>query len=163
MRMKFPRHLWTGEWRLESEQAREAAEEEAARVRAARAAAERDRAAATPTGPAPRTIRLSTAAAIALAAAAIAGGAFAAGAIVNGGGSEKAQPLPAVAGKPVQPGRGRTPAGKIYSAASPAVVSIRTDVGSGTGFLIDDKGTLVTNAHVVGNADRVVVKFGPDG
>jgi putative serine protease PepD len=161
--MKFPRHLWTGEGRLESEQAREAAEEEAARVRAARAAAERDRAAATPTGPAPRTIRLSTAAAIALAAAAIAGGAFAAGAIVNGGGSEKAQPLPAVAGKPVQPGRGRTPAGKIYSAASPAVVSIRTDVGSGTGFLIDDKGTLVTNAHVVGNADRVVVKFGPDG
>jgi S1-C subfamily serine protease len=163
MRMKFPRHLWTGEWRLESEQAREAAEEEAARIRAARAAADRERAAAKPTGPAPRTIRLSTAAAIALAAAAIAGGAFAAGAILNGGGDNKAQPLPAVAGKPVQPGRGRSPAGKIYSAASPAVVSIRTDVGSGTGFLIDDKGTLVTNAHVVGNADRVVVKFGPDG
>ena len=35
MAMKFPRHLWTGEWRLESEQAREAAEEEAARRRAA--------------------------------------------------------------------------------------------------------------------------------
>ena len=43
------------------------------------------------------------------------------------------------------------------------MVSIRTDVGSGTGFLIDSNGTLVTNAHVVGNADRVVVKFGPDG
>jgi hypothetical protein len=39
MAMKFPRHLWTGEWRLESEQAREAAEEEAARRRAALAAA----------------------------------------------------------------------------------------------------------------------------
>src|SRR5919197_1895285 len=162
MRMKLPRHLWTGEWRLESEQAREAAEEEAARRRAARAAAERDRAAAGPTGAPPRTIRLSTAAAIALAAAAIAGGAFAAGAILNGG-SDKAQPLPAVAGKPVQPGRAKTPAGKIYAQASPAVVSIRTDVGSGTRFLIDRGGTLVTNAHVVGNADRVVVKFGADG
>ena len=54
-------------------------------------------------------------------------------------------------------------AGKIYDQASPAVVSIRTDAGSGTGFLIDRNGTLVTNAHVVGNADRVVVKFGPDG
>src|SRR5919197_1150899 len=162
MRMKLPRHLWTGEWRLESEQAREAAEEEAARRRAARAAAERDRAAAGPTGAPPRTIRLSTAAAIALAAAAIAGGAFAAGAILKGG-DDKAQPLPAVSGKPVQPGRGKTPAGKIYAQASPAVVSIRTDVGSGTGFLIDGNGTLVTNAHVGGSADRVVVKFGSDG
>jgi S1-C subfamily serine protease len=162
MRMKFPRHLWTGEWRLESEQAREAAEEEAARRRAARDAAERERAAAGPTGAPPRTIRLSAAAAIALAAAAIAGGAFAAGAILHGG-EDKAQPLPAVSGKPVQPGRGKTPAGKIYAAASPAVVSIRTDVGSGTGFLIDRSGTLVTNAHVVGSADRVVVKFGTDG
>jgi putative serine protease PepD len=160
--MKFPRHLWTGEWRLESEQAREAAEEEAARRRAARDAAERERAAAGPTGAPPRTIRLSTAAAVALAAAAIAGGAFAAGAILHGG-EDKAQPLPAVSGKPVQPGRGKTPAGKIYAQASPAVVSIRTDVGSGTGFLVDRNGTLVTNAHVVGSADRVVVKFGPDG
>jgi putative serine protease PepD len=163
MKMKFPRHLWTGEWRLEAEQAREAAEEEAARRRAARAAAERDRAAAgDQAGAPPRTIRLSTAAAVALAAAAIAGGAFAAGAIVKGG-DDHAQPLPAVAGKPVQPGRGKTQAGKIYAQASPAVVSIRTDVGSGTGFLIDTDGTLVTNAHVVGTADRVIVKFGPDG
>jgi putative serine protease PepD len=163
MAMRFPRHLWTGEWRLESEQAREAAEEEAARLRAARAAAERDRAAAgDQAGAPPRTIRLSTAAAVALAAAAIAGGAFAAGTILKGG-DDHVQPLPAVAGKPVQPGRAKTPAGKIYAQASPAVVSIRTDVGSGTGFLIDTKGTLVTNAHVVGSAARVVVKFGPDG
>jgi putative serine protease PepD len=155
--------LWTGEWRLESERAREAAEEEAARLRAARAAAERERAAAGPSGAPPRTIKLSTAGAIALAAAAIAGGAFAAGALIDGGGDNKAQPLPAVAGKPIQAGRAKTPAGKIYAAASPAVVSIRTDVGSGTGFLIDDKGTLVTNAHVVGSASRVVIKFGSDG
>jgi S1-C subfamily serine protease len=163
MNMKFPRHLWTGEWRLESEQAREAAEEEAARRRAARAAAERERAAAGPSGAPPRSIRLSTAAAVALAAAAVAAGAFAAGALLNGGSNDKPQPLPAVSGKPVQPGRGKTPAGKIYAAASPAVVSIRTDAGSGTGFLVDNRGTLVTNAHVVGNSDRVVVKFGSNG
>jgi S1-C subfamily serine protease len=164
MAMKFPRHLWTGEWRLESEQAREAAEEEAARRRAALAAAERERAAAggEPSGALPRTIRLKTVAAVALVAAAIAGGAFAAGALLHD--DAKVAPLPAVSGKPVTPDKGRlSPAGKIYALASPAVVSIRTDVGSGTGFLIDRDGTLVTNAHVVGNADRVVVKFGPDG
>ena len=162
MAMKFPRHLWTGEWRLESEQAREAAEEEAARRRAAAAAAERERAAAGETaGAPPRTIRLRTVAAVALVAAAIAGGAFAAGALLNG--DPTVQPLPAVSGKAVAPDKGQSVAGKIYDQASPAVVSIRTDSGSGTGFLIDRKGTLVTNAHVVGNADRVVVKFGTDG
>ena len=162
MAMKFPRHLWTGEWRLESEQAREAAEEEAARRRAALAAAERERAAAgETTGAPPRTIRLRTAAAVALVAAAIAGGAFAAGALLHD--DPKVQPLPAVSGKPVAPDKNQSRAGKIYDQASPAVVSIRTDSGSGTGFLIDRKGTLVTNAHVVGTADRVVVKFGSDG
>ena len=161
MAMKFPRHLWTGEWRLESEQAREAAEEEAARRRAALAAAERDRAAAQPAGAPPRTIRLKTAAAVALVAAAVAGGAFAAGALLHD--DNNVQPLPAVSGKPIAPDKNQSRAGKIYAQASPAVVSIRTDVGSGTGFLIDTNGTLVTNAHVVGNADRVVVKFGPDG
>jgi putative serine protease PepD len=160
--MKFPRHLWTGEWRLESEQAREAAEEEAARRRAAYAAAERERAAAGEKAGAPhRTIRLRTVAAVALVAAAIAGGAFAAGALLHD--DQNVQPLPAVSGKPVAPDKGASVAGKIYDKASPAVVSIRTDSGSGTGFLIDRKGTLVTNAHVVGNADRVVVKFGTDG
>ncbi|MGZ8632673.1 MAG: S1C family serine protease [Solirubrobacteraceae bacterium] len=147
--MKFPRHLWTGEWRLESEQAREAAEEEAARRRAAYAAAERERAAAGETaGAQPRTIRLRTVAAVALVAAAIAGGAFAAGALLHD--DPNVQPLPAVSGKPVAPDKGESVAGKIYDQASPAVVSIRTDSGSGTGFL-------------VGNADRVVVKFGTDG
>ncbi|HMI69564.1 MAG TPA: hypothetical protein VK510_06175, partial [Solirubrobacteraceae bacterium] len=68
--MRSPRHLWTGEWRLESDQAREAAEEEAARRRAARAAAERA-AAANRTGAPPRALGLRTAAAIALAAGAV--------------------------------------------------------------------------------------------
>jgi S1-C subfamily serine protease len=149
MKMKFPRHLWTGEWRLESEQAREAAEEEAARRRAAREIAERDRAAARAAGAPPRSIRLRTVAAVACrrgdrgrrlrrrrAAARRSQGPAA----------------PAVSGKPVAPDKGQSRAGKIYDQASPAVVSIRTDVGSGTGFLIDRNGTLVTNAHVVGSA-----------
>jgi putative serine protease PepD len=164
MAMRSPRHLWTGEWRLESDQAREAAEEEAARRRAARAAAEREReAAAARTGAPQRSLGLKAAGAIALAAGAVAAGAFAAGALLNNDDPAAPQPLPAVSGKPVQPDKGQTQAGKIYAQASPAVVSVRTPSGSGTGFLVDNDGTLVTNAHVVGNSDRVVVKFGQDG
>jgi S1-C subfamily serine protease len=50
----------------------------------------------------------------------------------------------------------------IYKAASPAVVSIRTDSGSGTGFVVDTDGTIVTNAHVVGDSDQVEVQFADD-
>src|SRR5215203_5189565 len=50
----------------------------------------------------------------------------------------------------------------IYRAASPAVVSIRTGGGSGTGFVVDTDGTIVTNAHVVGDSDRVQVQFADD-
>jgi putative serine protease PepD len=42
------------------------------------------------------------------------------------------------------------------------VVSIRTSVGSGTGFLIDGNGRIVTNSHVVGSNSRVLVRFGQD-
>jgi len=51
----------------------------------------------------------------------------------------------------------------VYAAASPSVVSVRTDSGSGTGFLVDRDGTIVTNAHVVGQASRVRVRFEDDG
>ena len=50
----------------------------------------------------------------------------------------------------------------IYKAASPAVVSIRTGGGSGTGFVVDKDGTIVTNAHVVGESDEVQVQFSDD-
>jgi S1-C subfamily serine protease len=51
----------------------------------------------------------------------------------------------------------------VYAAASPSVVSVRTGTGSGTGFLIDSDGTIVTNAHVVGDSDQVQVRFADDG
>jgi putative serine protease PepD len=51
----------------------------------------------------------------------------------------------------------------VYAAASPSVVSVRTGEGSGTGFLVDSDGTIVTNAHVVGNNSQVQVRFEDDG
>ena len=57
----------------------------------------------------------------------------------------------------------RTPIGAIYAKASPAVVSVRTRGATGTGWLYDRDGTLVTNAHVVGRSRQVAVRFGPNG
>jgi putative serine protease PepD len=94
---------------------------------------------------------------------ALAAGAFAAGSLLGGGGGDDAKPLPAVSSNPIQPRKGQTRAGAIYAKASPAVVSIRTTGGSGTGFLVDNDGTIVTNDHVVGNSPRVLVRFGPTG
>ena len=51
---------------------------------------------------------------------------------------------------------------KIYAKAGEAVVSVQANGGSGTGFLIDRDGTIVTNAHVVGSASQVKVRFDDD-
>jgi S1-C subfamily serine protease len=50
--------------------------------------------------------------------------------------------------------------GDIYRRAIASVVLIRTGGGEGSGFVIDDRGRIVTNAHVVGGARRVRVQFG---
>ena len=59
---------------------------------------------------------------------------------------------------------GESTARSVYAAASPAVVSVRAggSGGQGTGFLIDAQGTIVTNAHVVGDSRRAQVSFGKD-
>lgn len=48
---------------------------------------------------------------------------------------------------------------EIFSRFAPAVVSIRTNRGSGTGFLIDDLGTIATNHHVIAKAGSAQVKL----
>ncbi|MET0601813.1 MAG: trypsin-like peptidase domain-containing protein [Baekduia sp.] len=166
-----PKHIWSGSWEAESEEdARRRAEAEAQRL------AHPERAAA-PTAVHPTTTvaeedragfgRGRIAALATVTVLAVGGGAFAAGTLLDNDDGSKglARPaaLPAVSSKPITPARGQTRAGAIYEQDSPAVVSIKTSGGSGTGFLIDKEGTLVTNDHVVDTSTTVQVKFGTDG
>jgi putative serine protease PepD len=163
--MSPPKHIWSGRWQEESE--------EDARLRAEAEAERRARQAAAPANtpadaaPAPQRMGKGRLAAVAsVGVLAIGGAAFAAGTLLDGGssnGPSSPAALPAVASKPITPGRGQTRAGAIYAQASPAVVSVRTGTGTGTGFLVDDQGTLVTNDHVVESSKTVSVKFGTDG
>ncbi len=50
----------------------------------------------------------------------------------------------------------------IYENVSPGVVSIRTGDGQGSGFVVDMDGHIVTNFHVVQEADNIEVNF-PSG
>ena len=80
-------------------------------------------------------------------------------------GTDDAPPAPAAAQAPSDPAlspRQQGDVAAIYRAASPAVVSIRTESGSGTGFVVEKDGTIVTNAHVVGESDSVEVQFADD-
>jgi putative serine protease PepD len=174
--MKYPRHLWTGDWRSESEAVRSARSRERERARATAGPEGDGPEDATPAaeempGPPSRRSRTNTirlGAVLILAAIAV-GVAFAAGAIFGDGGNgsriagDDVKPLPAISGKPIKPTQGRTRAGTIYAMDSPAVVSLRTSEGSGTGFLIDTTGTLVTNPHLVGQAKGITVRFGQHG
>ena len=100
--------------------------------------------------------------AIGTAAGVLAGGAFLAGALTLKKDDEPkpASALPAAISGKVKPKPGQTRAGAVYAAASPAVVSVRAGNASGTAFLIDSKGTLVTNSHVVAGQSSVTVRFG---
>ena len=174
--MTSPKHLWSGDWRSESDRARDAAA--AAVPPSPPPAAAPDRAAAPgPEAPAPRAPRnprpprregppreprsaLSRVAVVAVLVLALSAAAFLVGKATSG--DDAPEPLASTTSTPVKPKRGQTQAGAIYSKASPAVVSVRTGSGAGTGFLIDSNGTVVTNAHVVGQSRRVTVRFGQD-
>jgi len=56
---------------------------------------------------------------------------------------------------------------QVYASASPSVVFVKSregsGVASGTGFVIDADGTIVTNAHVVAGSDNVQVRFEDNG
>jgi S1-C subfamily serine protease len=45
----------------------------------------------------------------------------------------------------------------VVKAVEPEVVQIQTNTGLGSGIVFDDRGDIVTNAHVVGDARRFVV------
>ena len=51
---------------------------------------------------------------------------------------------------------------RIYESAREGVVSVRAGSGTGTAFVVDRDGTLVTNAHVVGSSRTVQVQFADD-
>jgi putative serine protease PepD len=72
-----------------------------------------------------------------------------------------AQRAPAPASSALSP-RQQGDIAAIYRAASPAVVSVRAGSGSGTGFVVDTDGTVVTNAHVVGDSSQVELQFSDD-
>jgi S1-C subfamily serine protease len=65
-------------------------------------------------------------------------------------------PLAAAGGGPAPV----TDAGRVYLAVADGVVAVQVNGGSGTGFVIDKRGTIVTNAHVVGDSTTANVRFG---
>jgi len=103
----------------------------------------------------PAVIAASVASVLALSVGLV----FGAGVFDRGGDSDAV----VVGGKAGQAGS----AGKVYAAAGPAVVSVRVRQGgqqaSGTGFLVDADGSVVTNSHVVGEAERVTIRFDDSG
>ncbi|HEU0024996.1 MAG TPA: hypothetical protein VFQ12_10210, partial [Thermoleophilaceae bacterium] len=64
-----------------------------------------------------------------------------------------AAPLPAAAGGAASSAN----AGRVYAAVADGVVAVQVGGGSGTGFVIDERGTIVTNAHVVGESSQASV------
>ena len=65
---------------------------------------------------------------------------------------------------------GRLPANRIneiYDQVSDGVVSVQVarsgSAASGTGFVVDADGTIVTNAHVIGQAEQAQVRFDDNG
>src|SRR3954463_13261784 len=99
--MKFPRHIWSGDWWEESDRARQEAEEQAEALREAA----RLRAQANQPPPPPQEAvfkRRHKVLAVALVATAITLSAFSMGTLVGGGSNNTPDPLPAVSDKPLK-------------------------------------------------------------
>jgi putative serine protease PepD len=107
--------------------------------------------------PAPRSRRrLVPILALALAALALAVSAVA---LIGGGDDGQGDALLAAGGGRLAP----TQTGRVYQTAAPGVVSVQAGPASGSGFVVRDDGTIVTNAHVVSTAETARVSFGDSG
>ncbi len=115
-----------------------------------------------PPAAASRRGRLRAGAAGAVAAALLVGGGVLVGDLT---GSDSPSPPAAAAPLPAAGGGAATSAdaGRVYAAVAEGVVAVQVGGGSGTGFVIDERGTIVTNAHVVGESSRASVRFGDSG
>jgi putative serine protease PepD len=167
-----PRHLWSGAWREESADSdrdlearrRSLADEAPTQVHEP----PEDEPSSGSSGRGRRRGLIASAAVIALVGVGVGAYFIGTGSSDDKGGSAVAEApaaLPAASAnaKPLPGSAGQSPTARIYAAASPAVVSIRTSTGSGTGFLIDNRTTIVTNAHVVEGSSTVTIRFGADG
>jgi serine protease Do len=81
----------------------------------------------------------------------------ASGLILCGGLTAIAALLPLVSTPPVQSQADEDTNIRVYKLASPAVVSIQSQRGNGSGSIIDAKGLVLTNAHVVRGVNIVNV------
>ncbi|HZC12593.1 MAG TPA: trypsin-like peptidase domain-containing protein [Thermoleophilaceae bacterium] len=80
-------------------------------------------------------------------------------ALLDGGGPDESDVLPAAGGGRLAP----TQIGRVYDSAGPGVVSVQAGPRGGTGFVVRKDGTIVTNAHVVSDAQTAQVRFGDSG
>ncbi|OGR48315.1 MAG: hypothetical protein A2X37_08165 [Elusimicrobia bacterium GWA2_66_18] len=48
---------------------------------------------------------------------------------------------------------------ELVAKIKPSVVKVRTETGGGTGFIVDSRGYLITNAHVVKNFSKFEIKL----
>jgi putative serine protease PepD len=138
--VKGPKHLWTGDWRAHRDD------------QPPQRPPLRELPPPPPEPEPPRSRRGLVLAGVGVAALVLLIVAFAAGALL-----QDDKPAPKPRAKAPAP---RSPISAIYAKASPAVVSVRTRGATGTGWLYDRDGTLVTNAHVVGRSREVAVRFG---